>query len=185
MKLILASGSPRRKEILEENNFSFDVIIPQVDETMDLKKTPFENVKMVSLRKAKAILGHEEDVILACDTIVVLDNTIYGKPKSKEDAYNMLKKFSGNTHQVISGVAIVKGNQIFNEAIVSQVTFKELSDLEINAYLQTNEPYDKAGAYAIQGIARKFVEKFEGSLNNIIGLPIEDIKDILKKWLGE
>ncbi len=186
MHLILASGSLRRKEILEEFKINFEVIVPNIDESMDDMKTPYENVKMVALKKAKSVKeNHNDSVVLACDTVVVLDGKIYGKPKSRSDAYEMLSKFSNKTHEVISGVAILANGYESNFYTVSYVTFKELTDEQINKYLDTDEPYDKAGSYAIQGKGRDLIKGYSGSLYNIIGLPIEDVKLKLDEILGD
>lgn len=186
MQLILASGSPRRYEILTEFGYKFKVLVPNVDEKMDENKTPYENVKEVSYKKASAVFNNVKDaLVIACDTVVSLDGVIYGKPKDKNDAYRMIETFSGKTHEVISGVTIMSKNKTYNFYTVSKVTFKTLSNEEILAYVSTEEPYDKAGAYAIQGAGRALISHYEGSLYNIIGLPIEDIKPKLVELLGE
>lgn len=186
MKLILASGSPRRRDMLTEYGYKFEVIAPSVDETMNLEKTPYENVKEVSLKKAMAVYNlHSDCATLACDTIVTLDGKIYGKPHSHKEAYDMIKTFSGKTHEVVSGVALVCDGVTYNFYTVSEVTFKSLTEDEINSYIDTDEPYDKAGSYAIQGIGSRLVKEYKGSLNNIIGLPIEDLKEYLDKVLGD
>lgn len=182
MKLILASSSPRRKDILESYNYKFDILVSDIDESMDKLKSPEENVKMVGLKKAKAIGNIKDSIVLGCDTIVCLDGIIYGKPKDESDAYNMLKKFSGKTHEVISGVGIIFNDDIYNFSVTSKVTFKDLSDEDIYEYINTKECFGKAGSYAIQGIGSKLIEKYEGELNNIIGLPIDEIKPIIDKY---
>ena len=183
--LILASQSPRRKELLTKYGYEFKVIPSAYEEEIDLNKTPYENSLFLAYMKALEIYkNNEDDVVLASDTIVTLDGVIFGKPKDKCDAYSMLKGFSGRTHEVVSSVCIMSKVETFNFYVVSKVTFKELTDDEINWYLSTDEPYDKAGSYAIQGLAGRFVEKFEGSLNNIIGLPIEECIPYLDRLLG-
>lgn len=182
VKLILASSSPRRKDILNEFNYKFDIIVANADETMDDSLSAIDNVKSVALRKAKAIGKMNDSIVLGCDTIVVIDGKRLGKPHSKDEAYSMLKSLSGRMHEVVSGVAIIFNDEIHNFATTSKVYFKNISDDEIWDYISTNEPMDKAGAYAIQGIGGKFVDHFEGSEYNIIGLPIEDIKPILDKY---
>lgn len=182
MKLILASSSPRRKDILTEYGYRFDILSKDVDESMDINASPIDNVKAVALRKASAIAPIYDSIIIGCDTIVVLDDKIYGKPHSEEDAFSMLRSLSGKYHSVISGVAIIFNNDIYNFAVTSKVKFKDLTDEDIKNYIDTKEPFGKAGSYAIQGIGRSLVECYEGSLNNIIGLPIEDIKPILDKY---
>ena len=182
MRLILASQSPRRSDILNKFNYKFSVEPANIDESMDKCMAPIENVKMVALKKALALGKRYDEIVIGVDTIVVIDNLILGKPKDRDDALMMLKRLSGRKHQVISGVGIVFNDEIHNFAVTSDVYFKELTDDEIEEYIDTLEPMDKAGSYAIQGIGRKFVLKYEGSLNNIIGLPIEDIKPILDKY---
>jgi septum formation protein len=120
-------------------------------------------------------------VLIGCDTIVVLDNKIYGKPKDYADAYDMLKKLLGRKHQVMSGLCVIYMDKIYNDVEVSDVYFKELTDDDIKKYIDTKEPFGKAGSYAIQGIGKELVDHYEGSLNNIIGLPTE----LLGKILGE
>lgn len=180
MNIILKSSSPRRKELLEKAGYSFIVKAYDVDETMSLNKTPYENVKALGLKKALA--GFEDyfdDIQIGCDTIVVLDNKIYGKPRDLEDARRILKELSGKAHQVMSGVGIIYQNHIYNFVTTSTVYFKELSDKVIDDYLLTNESMGKAGAYAIQGIGASLIDHYEGSLENIIGLPIDDVKKVI------
>ena len=186
--LYLASGSPRRKELLENRGYKFIIEKADIDETMDPNLDAIQNVKNVSLKKAlKVFNNHPSDVVLACDTIVVLHDKIYGKPHDKEDAKRILKELSGLTHEVISGVAILSGENRYVFCETSYVTFKELTDKEIDEYISTGEPMDKAGAYAIQGIGRKLIERFSGNLENIIGLPIDRVDEILGKllWCGK
>lgn len=179
-KIILASNSPRRKELLEKNGIDFVVKPADIDETMDQNKSPKENVLAVSMKKCMAISkDYPNEEILAADTIVVLDNKIYGKPKNAEDAYQMLKKLSGKTHEVITGVAIYKDGKYVNFDVVSKVTFKELTNEEIYAYIKTKEPLDKAGAYAIQGKGLKLIKGYSGELENIIGLPVKEVLEKL------
>ncbi len=186
MKLVLASSSPRRKDILEQYGYKFDILSKDVDETMSDRLTVIENVLDVSLRKAKAVFETcKEGVILSCDTIVVFENIIYGKPRDINDAFKTLKTLSGKTHEVISAFTVMVNNEIYNKAITSYVTFKELSDNDILDYIETKECFGKAGSYAIQGIGSKLVLKHEGDLNNIIGLPIDEIAPIIDKYLGE
>lgn len=182
MDIILKSSSPRRKDLLTEMGYEFKIKVYDVDETMDDDLTPFENVKLLGLKKAS--VNKEEDygkVLIGCDTIVVLDDHIYGKPKDKDDAYKMLKSLSGKMHYVASGLAVIYKNKVFNDVEVSKVFFKNLSDEDIYDYIETGECFGKAGAYAIQGVGKCLVDHYEGSLNNIIGLPTEK----LSKYLGE
>ncbi|MDE7161264.1 MAG: Maf family protein [Anaeroplasmataceae bacterium] len=179
-RIILRSASPRRKELLEQAGYKFLIDPSDVDESIDENKTPLENVKRLGLLKA---IHHQEiypnDILLGCDTIVVFQNKIYGKPKDEQDAYQMLKSLSGQKHQVMSGVGIAYKEHIFSFACISNVYFKELTDKEIWDYIRTKECFGKAGSYAIQGIGRSLIEKYEGSLNNIIGLPVEEVTEII------
>lgn len=180
MDIVLKSSSPRRKELLHNLGYDFEVKVFEVDETMDLKKSPYENVLELGLKKA--LVCKELDygkILIGCDTIVVFNNKIYGKPKDENDAYHILKELSGNVHEVLSGVGIVYKEKVYNFVVSSKVFFKNLSDDEIYDYIHTGECYGKAGAYAIQGIGAKLVDHYEGSLNNIIGLPTEEVERIL------
>ncbi len=180
MDIILKSSSPRRKELLEALGYPFTIKVYDVDETMDLNKTPYENVKELGLKKAMAYRELDYGkILIGCDTIVVLDHQIYGKPHSAEEAFLMLKAFSGKCHEVMSGVGIIYKDKVYNFVCVSKVYFKSLSDKEIHDYIQTGECFGKAGSYAIQGIGRKLIERYEGSLSNIIGLPTEEVAKIL------
>ena len=179
-KIVLKSSSPRRFELLTKMGYEFEVKVFDVDETLDNNLTPFENVKALGLKKALAGKEYFKDYIqIGCDTIVVFEDKIYGKPHSEEDAYNMLKSLSGKMHYVMSGLGVIYKDKVFNDVEVSKVYFKELADEEIWDYINTKEPFGKAGSYAIQGIGNKLVDRYEGSLNNIIGLPTEMLEKIL------
>ena len=181
-KVVLKSSSPRRKELLEKMNINFIINPFDVDETLDPNLNPKENVKRLGYKKAVVNKEMFPDYVqIGCDTIVVLDNKIYGKPHSKDDAYNMLKSLSGKMHYVMSGLCVVYNDIILNDVEVSKVYFKNLSDKDINDYIESGEPFGKAGAYAIQGIGGKLVDRYEGSLNNIIGLPTEMLEVMLKE----
>lgn len=186
MKLILASKSPRRKEILQREGFTFEIVSKNTDETMDANLSPYQNVMNVARKKGEAVASlFPDDVVLSTDTIVCLDGKIYGKPKDRKDAYNILATFSGRTHEVVSGVSIISVNLNMTMYVKSYVTFKKLTPKMIDDYLKIDEPYDKAGSYAIQGEGRNLIEGYSGSLDNIIGLPIEYIKDMLRVILNE
>ena len=185
MEIILRSASPRRKELLEKANYKFKIDVADIDETMDATLTPYDNVKRLGLLKASA---NKEDfygnILIGCDTIVVFDEVIYGKPIDEQDAYNTLRKLSGNKHQVMSGVGIVYKEKVYNFAVVSDVYFMDLTDEDIWNYINTGECFGKAGSYAIQGIGNILVDHYEGSLENIIGLPIEEVKNVLGEIYG-
>ena len=185
MEIVLKSSSPRRKELLSKMGYDFSIKVYDVDETIDLNKTPYENVKMLGYKKAS--VNKELDygkVLIGCDTIVVLDNKVYGKPIDKNDAFYMLKSLSGKAHVVMSGLAIIYKEEIYNIVEESLVFFKKLTDKEIWDYIETGECFGKAGAYAIQGIGRNLVDHYEGSFNNIVGLPTEKVEEILGEING-
>lgn len=184
MRLILASSSPRRKELLTKLGYTYIVDPSYIDEKIDFNLSPLENVKNIGLKKALATAkNYPSDVILACDTIVVLDDVIYGKPQDKENAFKMLKTLSGKTHLVISGVGIISPKKNYNFAVISEVTFKDLTNEEINSYILTNECFGKAGSYAIQGLGANLIKSYSGELDNIIGLPTKEVKEILEEVL--
>ena len=185
MNIILRSASPRRKELLERENYKFNINVADIDESMDESLTPYENVKRLGLLKAS--VNKEDfygDILNGGDTIVGFDGVIYGKPIDEQDAYNTLKRLSGKAHQVMSGVGIVYKENIYNFVVVSDVYFKELSDEDIWNYIKTGECFGKAGSYAIQGIGNILVDHYEGSLENIIGLPVAEVKEVLGEIYG-
>ncbi len=170
--LILASASPRRRELLGLTGLSFTVDAPDVDESCTLP--PREAVKELSRRKALAAAAlHPGCVILAADTLVSVDEQALGKPRDAEDAFRMLHSLSGRWHQVYTGVSVVdtKG-KLHCEADVTDVHFEPMTDDAIRRYIATNEPMDKAGAYAVQGIAGLWIDELRGSHTNVIGLPM-------------
>ena len=182
MKIILASNSPRRKELLTKHNILFEVIPSNVDEQIDLSLTPYENVMSLAKQKALDVYkNHPLLPILAADTIVIYNNEILGKPTDEFDARRMLKLLSGNTHEVATGVAFIEEGVVKVDYLVSKVTFKELTDVDIEWYISTKEPMDKAGSYAIQGLGSKFIECYEGSFDNIVGLPMDLVLKFLNK----
>lgn len=172
MELILASQSPRRKELLGLLGLSFSVRVAEIDETMDPSLPPCEEVARVSRLKAEAIPRQPDDVIIAADTIVVCNGKVLGKPVNEDDAYNMLRLLSGRTHQVMTGLTVLKGNAAAVCTEITDVQFRPLSDREIRAYIHTGEPMDKAGSYGIQGKACVFAERINGDYFNVVGLPV-------------
>ena len=182
MKIILASNSPRRKELLTAHNIAFEVIPSDISEELNPHLSPVDNV--MSLAKQKALDVYEKckkQPILAADTVVVYNNEILGKPADEQDAFRMLKLLSGKTHEVITGVAYISDNGVETSHEISKVTFNLLTDEEIVEYIDTKEPMDKAGSYAIQGIGAKLVKSYEGEYNNIVGLPMKLVLKMLKK----
>lgn len=180
--IILASNSERRQKLLQDAGISFKVYPSDIVEDFDKKLKPQEVVEYLSFIKAESVQKvFPEDIIIGADTIVVFKGEILGKPKSSEDAFRMLKMLSGETHDVLTGVTILKGE--IKKTIVSEskVIMRKYSDLEIEEYIKTGEPMDKAGSYAIQGIGGQLVDSFEGDFFSIVGLPLKKVLDILKE----
>ncbi len=176
MHIVLASGSPRRKELLGYFPFDINVIVPEVQEQFNPDLSPTEVVVHLASLKRDEVMNRVGDLhpVIAADTIVVMHNTILGKPKDKNDARRMLSQLSGKTHEVLTGVAVAWKGKKEEIAVRTAVTFKHLSDQEIVDYTATDEPYDKAGSYALQGIGAFMVEKIQGSHSNVIGLPVAE-----------
>ena len=184
-QLILASGSPRRKELLSQIVQDFVVVPSGYEEDMTLRKSPDELALHLSEGKAQDVAKKYPDaVILSADTFVVVGKEVLGKPKDLEDAQKMLKKESGKMQRVITGFTVLEsiGTKKKQEVVVSKVFMKSLSEEEIAMYVTTHEVLDKSGSYAIQEIGDKFVEKIEGSYTNIMGLPVEEIKRMLEEF---
>ena len=181
MKLVLASKSPRRSEILTNAGIDFVIRVADADETIAEGTKPEDAVVMLAARKAMAVERAEGETVLGADTIVVLDDKILGKPCDREDAFNMLKSLSGRAHSVFTGVCAIgdKGSITFAEE--TKVEFYSLSDKEINDYIDTKECDDKAGAYGIQGLASKFIKGINGDYFNVVGLPISSIYEKILK----
>ena len=184
--IILASGSPRRQEILKNIGISFRVIKSDAEEIVDESVSPEMTAMQLSLLKAADVLKNEgkDALVIGADTIVVSpDGKILGKPKDKADARAMLLELSGKKHQVITGVSIMRGFDAKSESFFAStdVYFKELTDTEIEWYLATGEPYDKAGAYGIQGLGAILIEKISGDYFNVVGLPVSKLVDVLRK----
>ena len=181
MGIILASQSPRRKELLELAGIEHRVIVSQVDEILDEDLDVAGQVQDLAIQKACAVAElFPQETIIGADTIVVFGGKILGKPKNEEDAFNMLKSLSGKTHQVITGLAVITKDKVYKTVSVNDVTFYDLSDEEIYKYIETNEPMDKAGAYAIQGIASRYIKSINGDYFAIMGLPVSKLYHILK-----
>ena len=185
MQLILASQSPRRKELLGLFHIPFTVRIADIDETMDPAKAPYDEVARVSLLKAKAVEANAEDVVIAADTIVVCDGKTLGKPHSEEEAAGMLRLLSGRDHQVMTGMTVLRGNAHKSITEVTDIHFRALSETEIARYVASGEPMDKAGAYGIQGGAALFAEKMVGDYYNVMGLPVCRLWQLLSQIAPE
>lgn len=179
--IVLASKSPRRKELLEKCNVSFICDPADIDETLK-KDIPLKDaIQDLSLRKAKTVLErHPDCLVIGSDTIVVLENEVLGKPKDHNEAYEMLKKLQSHTHHVITGIAFVSNKKTFTDVSISEVTFAPMSDDEINEYISTGECDDKAGAYGIQGFGGKYISNINGDYYAIMGLPLNKVYEELK-----
>ena len=181
MQLILASQSPRRKELLGLFGIPFEIRVADIDETMDPSVPATEEVARVSRLKALATPKGQEDVVVAADTIVVCEGRVLGKPHDAQEAKQMLSLLSGRDHQVMTGVTVLFGEK---EAVFTEITdlhFRPLSQREIDRYIATGEPMDKAGAYGIQGGAALFCEKMAGDYYNVMGLPVCRLGQVLKE----
>ncbi len=180
---ILASNSPRRKEILQMLGIDFTIIPAKNEAEIPENLLIEKGVEQVAYLKAKEVFDlNPESTVLGADTVVVIDGEILGKPKNKEEAYCMLKKLSGKTHQVITGVALIKKGKTVTFSETANVTFAEITDEEINNYILTGEPFDKAGSYAIQGKSAVFVKKLNGDFFTVVGLPCRRLYEELKNF---
>ena len=184
-KIILASSSPRRRDLLKKADYDFEIIpSPYVE---DHTKTDFsyEFIESLAVNKALAVIPllKEPSTIIGADTVVVLDNKILGKPKDKQDAFNTLKKLSNNTHIVVTGIAVVnsKTHEVKQASSTSCVTFENLTDEQINLYINEFKPLDKAGSYGIQEMPSGYIKSYTGRLDNIIGLDVELVGKLLHK----
>lgn len=182
MKIVLASSSPRRIELLRNLNLEFDVVPSNFEENINLSN-PVELVKNFAYNKALDVESRvqKDSLIIAADTIVYKDGEVLGKPKDEIDAYRMLKLLSGQKHEVYTGLSLIYNGKVINDYECTYVYFKNLSNEEIKYYINTKEPFDKAGAYAIQGYGSIFVEKIEGCYFNVVGLPISKLYDNIKR----
>ena len=181
--MILASASPRRKEILENFGFSFKTIVKNIDETSD-KTRAEEKILEIAEKKARATaIDFPDENIVGADTVVVVDGKILGKPKDEKEAFSMLKSLSGRSHEVITAFSFININKniSYSDYEITKVYFKNLTDDEINWYINTKEPMDKAGAYGIQGKGSFFVEKIEGDFFSVMGFPLGKFVRFLNK----
>jgi len=184
MKMILASGSPRRRALLAMAGFSFEVVPADVDETADPAFSPEQLVAALSEKKALHIRD-EDAIIIGADTVVAIDGLILGKPKNEDDAFNMLSRLQGRPHTVFTGVTVVSSalegkRRTFVES--TKVFMRSLTEKEIRSYMATGEPFDKAGAYGIQGRGAILIDKIEGDYFTVVGLPLCKLNMILKEW---
>lgn len=185
MRIVLASASPRRKQYLSYLGLPFEVVVPDVDESTVDGESPQQLVMRLSKLKAKAVsqrLSDSEAVIIAADTVVAYKGQVLGKPQNDDDAFNMIKMLQGDTHEVYTGCTILKGDRISNFAVSTKVTFASLDDELIRTYVNSGESRDKAGSYALQGIAAILIQKVEGSVSTVVGLPICEVREVLKEF---
>jgi septum formation protein len=183
--VILASASPRRKELMTMTGIEFEVIPSTFEENLDIDVPPKELVEYLSFQKAQDVaVKYKDAIVIAADTIVIYKNKIFGKPKDKKDAANTLSTLSGNKHIVMTGYTIfdVENHMRRTHVVSTKVQFKKLSKKQIDEYIATGEPMDKAGAYGIQGIGSVLIEKIEGDYFNVVGLPVNNLVDDLKRF---
>lgn len=181
-KLILASGSPRRSEILHFVGWEFEKHVPDIDEAEKKGETPYDYVHRLAREKAEAIAKeHINEMVLAADTTVVVDGKIIGKPVNLDDAARMLRMLSGVWHEVLTGVALIRNSKCLTGVESTRVKFSEMSETEIEFLVERGEPLDKAGAYAVQAQAALFIEEIEGVYWNIVGLPINLVYSLARK----
>ena len=174
MDIVLASQSPRRRELLERLGLPFRTLVPDIDERMDRPLPPAELVAVISAEKARAAqaLAGPEAIVIAADTVVALDGAVLGKPAGGADAARMLSALAGRTHHVYTGLTVLRGERVRTVSEETAVTFRPLTEQEIAAYVRTGEPLDKAGAYGIQGYGALLVEGIQGDYYNVMGLPV-------------
>lgn len=187
MNIVLASASPRRREILENTNIKFDIISSSIDELVLEGESPCHMVMRLAFEKGIDIASkRKSDLVISADTIVVLDNKVLGKPKDEDEARDMITSLSGKTHQVITGISLInlENNKKIIDYVISNVKFKNLSENDINDYIKTKESLDKAGAYGIQGYGALLVEEIQGDYFNIVGLPVSKLSDLLKIYFN-
>ena len=183
MEIILASASPRRKEILQNTKLKFEVQKSEIEEAVFEEESPESMVVRLAYEKAFDVAQkNREKLVIGADTIVVLGDEVLGKPKDEEEAFDMIQKLSNKTHRVITGISLInlKKGIVVNDYQVSYVTFKDLSEDSIKDYINTKESLDKAGGYGIQGYGALLVEAIQGDYFNIVGLPISKLSDLLK-----
>jgi septum formation protein len=186
MKLILASASPRRRELLTQVGVSFVIEVSDVEEVLDDTLSPELQVQSLALQKAQAVAAqHKDGLVLGADTVVVDAGSLLGKPQNTEEAAEMLRSLSGKWHQVMTAVVLVDANDTKHEwtsVEITNVKFRDLTEDDIAAYVATGESMDKAGAYGIQGYGALLVERIEGCYNNVVGLPLQLVAKGLRNW---
>lgn len=183
MSLILASASPRRRELLEKFNIPFVIDPSTGPETPPAGANAPETVKALSAAKAVEVSArHPEAVVIGADTVVEANGAILGKPSDEEDAFRMLRALSGREHRVFTGITVTNGTKTISHAEMTRVFFRAMTDREIRSYIATREPMDKAGSYACQGLASLFVERIDGDFFNVVGLPVCRLGHMLEEF---
>ena len=181
--LVLASKSPRRKELLVAAGIDCDVVAVDVEETVERLEPPGDHVRRLARQKAEAGFAlHPDRVVLGADTIVLVGSQIMGKPRDEADAIRMLRILSGREHEVLTGLALISARQTVVEVARTRVWFTPLTEREIAEYVASGEPLDKAGAYGIQGLGARFVDRIQGSYSNVVGLPVALVYRLLKGY---
>ncbi|GAA0470621.1 Maf family protein [Alkalibacillus silvisoli] len=182
-KIILASSSPRRQELLTQIEQPYTIRKPDVDESQIITHDPVEKVKQLAILKGRnVLLHHNDEIIISADTVVSYQNTIYEKPKSRKEAYEMMKNFSGDTHEVYTGIMLRSKDDEVVFVEKTEVEFWPLTEEELDWYVDTNDPYDKAGAYGIQSLGALFVKQITGDYYNVMGLPISRVIKEIRKF---
>jgi septum formation protein len=184
-RLILASTSPRRKELLASTGLEFEAVPSEYEEDMTLPMEPHELAKYLSRGKAEAVAKtHKNAIVIGADTFVVYDGGVLGKPHTPEKAKEMLQRLNGTVHSIITGLTVIDSDtsKSVSQAIEAKIYFRDLSEKEIDDYIATGEPLDKAGAYAVQGLGKSLIEKTEGDYNAIVGLPTDVLLEVLKEF---
>lgn len=190
MKIILASSSPRRRELMHYITDDFDVCTTNEDEILPENLDPYYAAEYLSLKKAAAASKHHpENIVIGCDTVIILNGKIIGKPKDSVNAFNILRAISGKQHDVVTGCTIICKGKIYSFSQKTSVMFYNISDNEIEEYIASGEPFDKAGGYGIQGKGALFIKGIEGDYYNVMGLPIaalaKKLKEVIKENKGD
>ena len=183
LRLILASASPRRRELLANLNFPFEVVPADLDETFTDEDNPFDLVRRLSIGKAEAVAAHHPDaLVLAADTVVVFRDEVMGKPKTPEENLDFVTRLSGHTHEVFTGHALVLGDRRADRVVQTAVRFRKLSEGEIERYVATGEGMDKAGGYAVQGYGSALVREVRGCYFNVVGLSVPNVAELAQTF---
>jgi septum formation protein len=183
VRLILASASPRRADLLASAGFTFDVMPVELDEGVADGESPEAYVERLACEKARQVARRNSGrLVIGADTTVVIDERILGKPAGDGEAVEMLRMLSGRVHRVMTGVAVVRDGTAVSEVVTTEVRFLHMSEFEISWYVASGEPHDKAGAYGVQGLASRFVERIDGSYSNVVGLPVATVYRLLKSF---